>query len=621
MVSCTGSCAKRLSRWRAFRATHIFFFIRYEQFKETTAFMPGLLYQEFQLSEYGIFNTTRDPPMSFRDRHRFLDGIYNSHPSPNLITAKEIGDVARRLGLLMEEVLLWFDDERARRATLLANFQHRAQPSTYQFPPSPESTRAAEAIGAAFPTHNAPSPATPSQVLDILLPSVATVEPKIPVTPTPKRGRPAKTHANVEINPSSPDAKRRKISMKYPCPDCGNFVSVARWAEHIDRKHFPENVWECPKTNQQTGTPCSSNPKYKPSYRHDNFATHLKDKHDCPESEVIELKRTCKFEVLDFFHKICGFCGKCLKTRGESIEHIREHFREISRESSPPADFGLSLWKEKCGSEHKLQLGVHYRRTQASNSEIIDKVHDEDENGESGDGNSDDSGGDGSGHQRKNNSHNHDYDQDENGNGGSGVESSDNQAQDSLAFQLNNSSHDLLTRESEEHVQSLHTQHASRLYHRSPAMSQLSKTESRTKQGSKSLYNDSKFNQSPLSQQECIQSHSCQDNVSSEEYREKAKGLCSYPECGKIFKDLKAHMLTHQHERPEKCPIQTCDYHIKGFARKYDMNRHTLTHYKDTMICGFCPGSGSMAEKSFNRADVFKRHLTSVHAVEQTPPN
>jgi len=80
-------------------------------------------------------------------------------------------------------------------------------------------------------------------------------------------------------------------------------------------------------------------------------------------------------------------------------------------------------------------------------------------------------------------------------------------------------------------------------------------------------------------------------------------------------------MLTHQNERPEKCPIINCDYHIKGFARKYDKNRHTLTHYKGNMVCGFCPGSGSAAEKSFNRADVFKRHLTSVHAVEQTPPN
>ena len=80
-------------------------------------------------------------------------------------------------------------------------------------------------------------------------------------------------------------------------------------------------------------------------------------------------------------------------------------------------------------------------------------------------------------------------------------------------------------------------------------------------------------------------------------------------------------MLTHQSERPEKCPIATCAYHVKGFARKYDKNRHTLTHYKGNMVCGFCPGPGSSSEKSFNRADVFKRHLTSVHGVEQTPPN
>lgn len=99
------------------------------------------------------------------------------------------------------------------------------------------------------------------------------------------------------------------------------------------------------------------------------------------------------------------------------------------------------------------------------------------------------------------------------------------------------------------------------------------------------------------------------------------KGRCPHPDCGKIFKDLRAHLLTHESERPEKCPIVTCEYHRKGFSRKYDKNRHTMTHYKGTMVCGFCAGSGSPAEKLFNRADVFKRHLTSVHGVEQNPPN
>ena len=101
----------------------------------------------------------------------------------------------------------------------------------------------------------------------------------------------------------------------------------------------------------------------------------------------------------------------------------------------------------------------------------------------------------------------------------------------------------------------------------------------------------------------------------------KEKGRCPYPECGKPFRDAKAHMLTHQAERPEKCPIVTCEYHTKGFARKYDKQRHTMTHYKGIMVCDYCPGSGSSTEKSFNRADVFKRHLTAVHGAEQTPPN
>lgn len=99
------------------------------------------------------------------------------------------------------------------------------------------------------------------------------------------------------------------------------------------------------------------------------------------------------------------------------------------------------------------------------------------------------------------------------------------------------------------------------------------------------------------------------------------RNRCPHPECGRVFKDLAAHMLTHMEERPEKCPIETCEYHTKGFARKYDKNRHALTHYKGTMVCPFCPNAGTAYEKAFNRADVFKRHLTAVHNVEQTPPN
>lgn len=100
---------------------------------------------------------------------------------------------------------------------------------------------------------------------------------------------------------------------------------------------------------------------------------------------------------------------------------------------------------------------------------------------------------------------------------------------------------------------------------------------------------------------------------------ENARSRC--PDCGRVFKDLAAHRLTHQEERPEKCPMESCEYHVKGFARKYDKNRHALTHYKGTMVCPFCPGTGTAHEKSFNRADVFKRHLATQHQVDQTAPS
>lgn len=167
-------------------------------------------------------------------------------------------------------------------------------------------------------------------------------------------------------------------------------------------------------------------------------------------------------------------------------------------------------------------------------------------------------------------------------------------------------------------------------YPNSPALSGAASPAPAMRGGSQSPYMHSYQQYSPFAAPPPAparrQSLSSYQSQGSHEYsynsdESEKKQRCPHPDCGKTFKDLKAHMLTHQTERPEKCPIQTCDYHVKGFARKYDKNRHTLTHYKGTMVCGFCPGSGSAAEKSFNRADVFKRHLTAVHGVEQTPPN
>lgn len=101
------------------------------------------------------------------------------------------------------------------------------------------------------------------------------------------------------------------------------------------------------------------------------------------------------------------------------------------------------------------------------------------------------------------------------------------------------------------------------------------------------------------------------DRSDFREYGDWERVQCPFPECRKAVKDIKAHVLTHQTERPEKCPIVSCEFHTRGFARRYDKNRHTLTHYRGAMVCPWCPG-----DKCFNRADVFKRHLTALHAVD-----
>lgn len=95
------------------------------------------------------------------------------------------------------------------------------------------------------------------------------------------------------------------------------------------------------------------------------------------------------------------------------------------------------------------------------------------------------------------------------------------------------------------------------------------------------------------------------------------KGRCPHPDCGKVFRDLKAHMLTHQAERSEKCPIASCEYHQKGFARKYDKNRHLLTHFKGRIICPFCPGFGTSSENVLSRLHIFSRHLITMHRVKR----
>ncbi|KAH7390208.1 hypothetical protein BKA64DRAFT_678677 [Cadophora sp. MPI-SDFR-AT-0126] len=551
--------------------------------------LPTETSRDISRSEFRSMAVSIDPPMSFRDRHHFLNDTYDRHPDPERISAKELGYISRQVGLCMEEVHAWFEDESQRRTKLLAKFQ--SQGTIEPRPCSPESMSSHAPSQWSFPATTGRSELSHlvapyySQTQSIFSgpSSPGTVTGDYLQVPTRvRRGRPPRTDSK-----SPPQAKRQKISCQYPCFDCGKAFPADRWSEHVKRVHFPDYIWECPKTNERTGKPCSSNP----FFRTDNFTTHLRGEHRCEEPEMSRLKTTCKFEVVGFFHKICGICSIDLKTRDESIEHTKEHLREICRRKIPPTDLGLSEWKERCGGKHKLKRGVHYQLEKGH------QQHDTDVPGKDSDGDMDDNN----------------Y-EDQSRPGSDQSDYSSFQGGDVYSFGGFNYGQDFdyAPYRGPGSLQDPGPQYSDV---RSPELSHSSNRPSSPGVASYPYSPSSYLSRNPYLAL-CTSNDTIYD---SEEGKE--KGRCPIHECGKVFKDLKAHMLTHQNKRPEKCPIQTCDYHTKGFARKYDKNRHTLTHYKGTMVCGFCPGSGSAAEKSFNRADVFKRHLTSVHGVEQTPPN
>ena len=51
---------------------------------------------------------------------------------------------------------------------------------------------------------------------------------------------------------------------------------------------------------------------------------------------------------------------------------------------------------------------------------------------------------------------------------------------------------------------------------------------------------------------------------------------CPHPDCGRVFEDLKKHLLMHQPGHSLKFPIPTCENHTNE-AHKCDTNRHNLT--------------------------------------------
>ncbi|KAF2863344.1 hypothetical protein K470DRAFT_123291 [Piedraia hortae CBS 480.64] len=94
--------------------------------------------------------------------------------------------------------------------------------------------------------------------------------------------------------------------------------------------------------------------------------------------------------------------------------------------------------------------------------------------------------------------------------------------------------------------------------------------------------------------------------------RPASKGKC--PICHRYVQNLKTHGWTHRAIRPEKCPRGTCEYSIKGFARKYDRDRHAWAHYDHHITCPLCIGPLNAGRSpTFRRYTDLRSHLTREH--------
>lgn len=87
------------------------------------------------------------------------------------------------------------------------------------------------------------------------------------------------------------------------------------------------------------------------------------------------------------------------------------------------------------------------------------------------------------------------------------------------------------------------------------------------------------------------------------------------PNCGRMVSDMQKHLITHEAVRPMKCPLKSCEYHEKGFARLYDRDRHIATHYRAYFACHFCNTETELPPVFFNRVECIKTHLVKEHGV------
>lgn len=82
-----------------------------------------------------------------------------------------------------------------------------------------------------------------------------------------------------------------------------------------------------------------------------------------------------------------------------------------------------------------------------------------------------------------------------------------------------------------------------------------------------------------------------------------------------IVIDFPTHLASLSTPVVERCPVKTCERHENGFLKIGEGKKHAFTHFKGSLVCGFCKPYKTTFFRAPDRVSLFLTHLIKNHGV------
>jgi hypothetical protein len=248
----------------------------------------------------------------------FSTVFYNSYYDASDISAKNLGEITQIVGRSMEEVLSWFEDEKTRRVNFLGSHcQSTASKLTCRTLMAPITCQ-----------NNSPWTRISEKVLIATYVFAITKHTLFTHVSSTVFPSPSRDTGSIQIRRKPIfDGPAFSISSTRKTTEGLCQISLSRPQKIFRRRKMGRaRQARASSTNVPSSTFCTS----IPSFKLDNFAEHLKGEHDCVNLGISRLKTSCGFKIVDLFHHRYGFYEEVLPSKDESLEHIKEHLKEMS---------------------------------------------------------------------------------------------------------------------------------------------------------------------------------------------------------------------------------------------------------------------------------------------------